>query len=69
MPRDITEWPYLLQRFQEAQVDDEEFEVLLEENSVYLVSLQLSALEGDERLELNLLNLIRSTSLETRGAN
>jgi len=69
VPRDITEWPYLLQRFQEAQVDDEEFEVLLEENSVYLVSLQLSALEGDERLELNLLNLIRSTSLETRGAN
>ena len=69
MPRDITEWPYLLQRFQEAQVDDEEFEVLLEENSVYLVSLQLSALEGDERLELNLLNLIRSTSLETRAAN
>jgi len=69
VPRDITEWPYLLQRFQEAQVDDEEFEVLLEENSVYLVSLQLSALEGDERLELNLLNLIRSTSLETRAAN
>jgi len=69
VPRDITEWPYLLQRFQEAQVDDEEFEVLLEENSVYLVSLQLSALEGDERLELNLLNLIRSTSLETRSAN